>query len=120
MGLQEQLKEAEQGLLDAQEKVIVARQSWNQVNSHVALIEREKKRAGITLKELGSLDGSHKAYKSIGRMFVLTPVPALTSELKEKAGTCDEELRRLAERQQAAKKGVEDSETQFRKQFQAF
>jgi len=117
---QEKIKEAEAALMDAQDKVIGARQAWNQVNGHLTLIEREKKRAGITLRELETLGPNHKTYKSVGRMFVLKPVSELSSELREKDATCDEELKRLTERKQGAKKGVEDSEALFRKQFQQY
>jgi len=39
---QEKIKEAEAALMDAQDKVIGARQAWNQVNGHLTLIERSK------------------------------------------------------------------------------
>jgi|Transcript_63952 prefoldin subunit 1 len=116
----EQLKELESQVVDAQEKVVNARQAMNQVNTHIALMEREKKRVDITLRELDTVGEAHQTYRSVGRMFVLTPVPQLQSDLKEKNATCGEELSKLAERKAAAQKSVDDSENHFRKTFMGY
>uniref|UniRef100_A0A7S1J6X9 Prefoldin subunit 1 n=1 Tax=Eutreptiella gymnastica TaxID=73025 RepID=A0A7S1J6X9_9EUGL len=116
---QAQVKEMEAGIMDAQEKVINARQSCNQVNTQIAIMEREKKRVDITLRELDTA-GERPSYKSIGRAFVLTSVPQLKEALKEKDVACDAEIVSLKERKITVEKSAEDAENYFRRQFKQY
>ena len=66
----EQLQELQQSMGQAQQELALLRQK-------TAMRESEKRRADLTLSELADLDGSAKAYKQVGKMFLLQPLPGL-------------------------------------------
>eukprot|EP00906_Rhabdomonas_costata_P006102 RCo008991 len=114
------MKEQEQGLLEAQQKVIAARQSLNQISSLISTLEREKRRIEIAREELASLPESRGTYKAVGRMFVSVPATDLLKELDTKKAACDEEAGKLAERKAGSEKAAGEAETLFKKRYLAF
>tara|TARA_B110001452_G_C15050397_1_gene366794 strand:+ start:182 stop:433 length:252 start_codon:yes stop_codon:yes gene_type:complete len=66
----EQLQELQQSMGQAQQELAMLRQK-------TAMRESEKRRADLTLGELDGLPTDAKAYKQVGKMFLLQPLPGL-------------------------------------------
>lgn len=52
----------------------------NQIDS----LKKQKQRYELTSKEVGNLNDSAKVYSAVGRMFVMSSVPEIRDELKQK------------------------------------
>lgn len=47
-------------------------------------LKKQKQRYELTSKEVGNLNDSAKVYSAVGRMFVMSSVPEIKEELKQK------------------------------------
>lgn len=66
----EQLQELQQSMGQAQQELAMLRQK-------ASMRESEKRRSDLTLHELSDLPDSATAYKQVGKMFLLQPLPDL-------------------------------------------
>eukprot|EP00761_Pharyngomonas_kirbyi_P010011 gb/GECH01010029.1/.p1 GENE.gb/GECH01010029.1/~~gb/GECH01010029.1/.p1 ORF type:complete len:111 (+),score=34.62 gb/GECH01010029.1/:1-333(+) len=98
---------------EVQHQLVQTNEQLEQVKGQVSMTDRRKRRAEIVLQELSSLNDDHNTFKSVGRMFLHTPVPKLRSEIDEKISEFDTEANRLQER----KKKLEEQVVQLNKDF---
>ncbi|OMP09257.1 Prefoldin beta-like protein [Corchorus olitorius] len=70
--------------LEIQGRMIELTGKLKQVQNQMRNKEGEKKRAFLTLEELGQLSDDTNTYKSIGRTFVLEPKSVLVNEQEQK------------------------------------
>ena len=66
----EQLQELQQSMAQAQQELAMLR-------SKMQMREGERRRADLTLQEVSDLPESARAYKQVGKMFLMHPVPDL-------------------------------------------
>ena len=67
----ESLQELQQGMAQAQ-------QEQQMLQAKVQMRESERRRCDLTLHELADLPESARAYKQVGKMFLMQPLPELT------------------------------------------
>jgi len=79
---QAEMIEKEKALLEQQAKLQQMKNTLQTVANRQVLIEREKKRAQITLAELSGLHASRSVYKAVGRVFVKSGVETLVADNK--------------------------------------
>ncbi|KAG0239421.1 hypothetical protein BGW41_007685 [Actinomortierella wolfii] len=80
---------------DLQSKLQEATRMVASVQAQIQAREREKRLAELTKTELGTLQPSTSTYKSVGKMFIQEPLPALTDELSTRVKEMDKELEAL-------------------------
>ena len=67
----ESLQELQQGMAQAQ-------QEQQMLQAKVQMRESERRRCDLTLHELAELPETARAYKQVGKMFLMQPLPELT------------------------------------------
>ena len=67
----ESLQELQQGMAQAQ-------QEQQMLQAKVQMRESERRRCDLTLHELADLPETARAYKQVGKMFLMQPLPELT------------------------------------------
>ena len=77
-----------------------------------------KQRVQVTNSEVGKFDPDIKVYSSVGRMFVLSDIPELTSELQKKETSVDEMMVQCTKNKEILLKNLKDMENQLRELVQ--
>jgi chaperonin cofactor prefoldin len=82
-------------VVQAQSKLIQLNQKHQDLKDRVNAREFEDNKSKLTLRELDSLPPERATYKRVGRMFLLTPAPALRTELTSTIEKCGRDLAAL-------------------------
>jgi prefoldin subunit 1 len=77
-----------------------------------------KQRAQLTNTEIAKLDPETKVYSSVGRMFVLSNIPELASELKKKEAGVDDMMVQCTKNKEILLQNLKDQEDQLRELVQ--
>ena len=67
------------------------------LQAKVQMRESERRRCDLTLHELTDLPETARAYKQVGKMFLMQPLPELTQSLTDKSVNCEKEVAALKE-----------------------
>lgn len=117
---QAELVEKEKQLMEQQQRIQQLKSRLQMLANQQAFLEREKRRAMITLGELKTVEATHKVYKGIGRMFVAAPRDELVNELLDKEQKCITESQKLSAEKQTLGSYIEKDEMSFSVAAQEF
>merc|ERR1711935_1286285 len=87
MGDKESLHELQQGMAQAQQETQM-----------LQMRESERRRSDLTLHELADLPDTARAYKQVGKMFLMHSLPDLMQSLTDKSVNCEKEVGALKEK----------------------
>ena len=105
-----------ESLQELQQSMGQAQQELSMLRSKVAMREAEKRRSDLTLHELSDLPDGTKAYKQVGKMFLLKPMSDIKKNLTETCESVSKDVTSLNDK----KKHVEDTYTKVQADFQEF
>mmetsp|Transcript_15226 Transcript_15226/g.25090 ORF Transcript_15226/g.25090 Transcript_15226/m.25090 type:complete len:114 (+) Transcript_15226:50-391(+) len=80
-----QIAELQQRFLDTQRQLVT-------VETQLQLLQREKKKSELTLKELNDLPSGVRTYRPVGKMFLMATMRELTKELQSKITTAESDI----------------------------
>jgi chaperonin cofactor prefoldin len=87
----ESLQELQQGMAQAaQEKQML--------QAKLQMRDSERRRSDLTLHELADLPDTARAYKQVGKMFLMHSLPDLVQSLTDKSANCEKEVGALKEK----------------------
>ncbi|OMO50246.1 Prefoldin beta-like protein [Corchorus capsularis] len=104
--------------LEIQGRMIELTGKLKQVQNQMRNKEGEKKRAFLTLEELGQLSDDTNTYKSIGRTFVLEPKSVLVNEQEQKMKDSESAIASLQTSKEYLEKQMAEVENNFRELLQ--
>eukprot|EP00741_Cyanophora_paradoxa_P003360 tig00000692_g3266.t1 len=84
------------------------------ITAQIQMRDREKKKTGLTLKEIDELPKGVNTYKSIGKMFLLTPTEMLAAELKSRIGDAEKDIQSFSNSRAYLERQLREVETQLR------
>merc|ERR1711865_611757 len=87
----ESLHGLQQGMAQAQQEV-------QMLQAKLQMRESERRRSDLTLHELADLPDTARAYKQVGKMFLMHSLPDLMQSLTEKSVNCEKEVGALKEK----------------------
>jgi prefoldin subunit 1 len=86
-------------LVELQEKFTRVARDFNEVNLKLEINHRNKKRSELTLAELTALPPTTPMYKTVGRMFLRTPISSINAEITGYMKQCEENISNLEKKQ---------------------
>lgn len=91
------------------------RAKMRQMDSQIELLSKAAQSAEITKKEVSKLpvEGIN-TYESVGRMFVLRPVPQISAMLEDKAKSATEKIKTLKSGQEYLEKSLKERQDNLR------
>ncbi|XP_022744828.1 prefoldin subunit 1-like [Durio zibethinus] len=104
--------------LEIQGRMIELTGKLKQVQNQMRNKEGEKKRAFLTLEELGQLSDDTNTYKSIGRTFVLEPKSVLMNEQEQKLKDSESAIASLQTSKEYLEKQIAEVENNLRELLQ--
>lgn len=69
-------------------------------------------------REISSLEPNTNTYESVGRMFVLTDIAEVKSNLKKRQNTADEKIKTLENNKNYLERSLKDAENNLREMVQ--
>merc|ERR1719288_219826 len=93
---------------------ILSKQKLKMVDLQIENLKRTITHAGLTEQEIGSLPDETRVYESVGRMFILSDKPAVTSRLTEKQTTSQEKIKTLESNKEYLERNLKESENSLR------
>eukprot|EP01133_Synstelium_polycarpum_P007730 gene7730-9060_t len=84
-----------QAFQEIREKLFALNRNLNTVRQRIQVSDKDRQRCLITLRELEALPADTKAYKSIGKMFLVAPMATLKTDLKKQAEKDEEDVKGL-------------------------
>ncbi|KAF8032086.1 hypothetical protein BT93_D1103 [Corymbia citriodora subsp. variegata] len=104
--------------MEIQGRMIETRGKLKQVQNQIRNKETEKKRAYLTLEELGQLPDSTNTYKAVGRTFLLEPKSVLVNEQQQKLKDSETAISSLQTSKEYLEKQMADVENNLRELLQ--
>ncbi|XVE52393.1 hypothetical protein DITRI_Ditri02bG0118700 [Diplodiscus trichospermus] len=104
--------------LEIQGRMIELTGKLKQVQNQMRNKEGEKKRAFLTLEELGQLSDDTNTFKSIGRTFVLEPKSVLMNEQEQKLKDSESAIASLQTSKEYLEKQIAEVENNLRELLQ--
>lgn len=103
---------------EIQGRMIETTAKLKQVQNQTRAKEAERKRAYLTMEELKQLPDNTNTYKSIGRTFVLEPMPVLMNEQEQKFKNAETAISSLQTSKEYLEKQMAESENNLRELLQ--
>ncbi|XP_014274772.1 prefoldin subunit 1 [Halyomorpha halys] len=110
--------ELKKAFTDLQHMMLETTQKLKLADVQIESLKRAKQRAELTSLEIKSLSDDTKTYESVGRMFILTPVPTVLQNLSSKSVTCSEKIKTLEGNKAYLEKTLKESENNLREMVQ--
>ncbi|KAK3420160.1 hypothetical protein EUGRSUZ_G00957 [Eucalyptus grandis] len=104
--------------MEIQGRMIETTGKLKQVQNQIRNKETEKKRAFLTLEELGQLPDSTNTYKAAGRTFLLEPKSVLVNEQQQKLKDSETAISSLQTSKEYLDKQMADVENNLRELLQ--
>ncbi|XP_030464950.1 prefoldin subunit 1 [Syzygium oleosum] len=104
--------------MEIQGRMIETTGKLKQVQNQMRNKETEKKRAYLTLEELGQLPDSTNTYKAVGRTFLLEPKSVLVNEQQQKLKDSETAISSLQTSKEYLEKQMADVENNLRELLQ--
>ncbi|KAL3729985.1 hypothetical protein ACJRO7_027049 [Eucalyptus globulus] len=104
--------------MEIQGRMIETTGKLKQVQNQIRNKETEKKRAFLTLEELGQLPDSTNTYKAAGRTFLLEPKSVLVNEQQQKLKDSETAISSLQTSKEYLEKQKADVENNLRELLQ--
>ncbi|KAI3417893.1 uncharacterized protein J3R85_014012 [Psidium guajava] len=104
--------------MEIQGRMIETTGKLKQVQNQIRNKETEKKRAYLTLEELGQLPDSTNTYKAVGRTFLLEPKSVLVNEQQQKLKDSETAITSLQTSKEYLEKQMADVESNLRELLQ--
>ncbi|XP_030538344.1 prefoldin subunit 1 [Rhodamnia argentea] len=104
--------------MEIQGRMIETTGKLKQVQNQIRNKETEKKRAYLTLEELGQLPDSTNTYKAVGRTFLLEPKSVLVNEQQQKLKDSETAIASLQTSKEYLEKQMADVENNLRELLQ--
>ncbi|XP_010065702.2 prefoldin subunit 1 [Eucalyptus grandis] len=104
--------------MEIQGRMIETTGKLKQVQNQIRNKETEKKRAFLTLEELGQLPDSTNTYKAAGRTFLLEPKSVLVNEQQQKLKDSETAISSLQTSKEYLEKQMADVENNLRELLQ--
>eukprot|EP00700_Malawimonas_jakobiformis_P002479 EC724231.1.p1 GENE.EC724231.1~~EC724231.1.p1 ORF type:complete len:129 (+),score=29.50 EC724231.1:36-422(+) len=104
------MEQAQRTFVELRNKQMEFSKQLNTTRNQIAVLERGKKRAELTLQELSKVDASTRTFVGVGRMFMLTPRQEIDVKLKKTIQVCEkDELPALMKKREYLERQVQDT-----------
>ncbi|KAM9984208.1 hypothetical protein ACTFIZ_003900 [Dictyostelium cf. discoideum] len=99
-----------QAFFETREKLYTLSRSLNIIKQRIQIAENDRKKCLITINELESLSSDTKTYKAVGKMFVISPMTSLKTELKQQVQKDEEDVKGLINQSKYIDAQITDTE----------
>jgi len=106
--------ELKKAFMELQSKMVDTKQKLKMADLQIENLKRTITHAGLTEQEIGNLPDETRVYESVGRMFILSDKPAVTSRLTEKQTTSQEKIKTLESNKEYLERNLKESENSLR------
>ncbi|XP_055309979.1 prefoldin subunit 1 [Sitodiplosis mosellana] len=110
--------ELKRAFTDMQVNKIETTKKLKMLDIQAEMLKTSKKKYEITDKEVKNLTPDTRVYSSVGRMFVLSSLPEVHTELLSKQGKCDDILKSLDDKKEFLLKCSKEQEDSLRELVQ--
>mmetsp|Transcript_4147 Transcript_4147/g.5357 ORF Transcript_4147/g.5357 Transcript_4147/m.5357 type:complete len:143 (+) Transcript_4147:75-503(+) len=117
---QQEVVEYEQRINEMRDDLSKLSMQQNQLQTQQLILERDKKKASITLRELQKLSKTHRCYEALGRAFVLAPVTDLLNSVEHHQNQLGQDLDNCDHRKAKVNETIKDKEVHFQKSYEEF
>nr|XP_024356797.1 prefoldin subunit 1-like [Physcomitrium patens]PNR33859.1 hypothetical protein PHYPA_023675 [Physcomitrium patens] len=107
-----------EAFVELQGRLVETTSKLKHVQAQIRSKEAEKKRAFLTLEELGSLPEGTNTYRTLGKAFVLEPKDELIKEQQTKAEESDSAIATLVGSKEYLERQMKEVESNFRELLQ--
>jgi len=101
-------------LSQIQSQHATATKSAQLVKSQVQSRERESRMLELTLREVGSLEKDTNVYRSVGKMFMLEPLPSLISSFEKEKKDIESDIAGLQKKNKYLENEITQANNAFR------
>ncbi|KAI9294560.1 hypothetical protein K502DRAFT_365734 [Neoconidiobolus thromboides FSU 785] len=106
--------QAQQLFLSIQNKLIEDERNLNVIHQQIATIEREVKSNQLILSQIKEFDNVERTFKSVGKMFVFTPVQQIEKENVDTTAKNQELLQALKKKAKFLENKVNDTRSHLK------
>ncbi|EGG14949.1 prefoldin beta-like domain containing protein [Cavenderia fasciculata] len=99
-----------QAFQEVREKLFTLNRTLNTIRQKIQITDKDRQRCAITLRELESIPESTKTYKSIGKMFLVSPMKPLKQELKKQMEKDEDDVKGLMNQGKFVDNQIADTE----------
>ncbi|KAN0039400.1 hypothetical protein ACTA71_001594 [Dictyostelium dimigraforme] len=99
-----------QAFLETREKLFTLSRSLNIIKQRIQISETDRKKCLVTIKELNLLTPETKTYKAVGKMFVISPIETLKTELEQQIEKDEEDVKGLINQSKYIDAQITDTE----------
>ncbi|XP_069354254.1 prefoldin subunit 1 [Maniola hyperantus] len=110
--------ELKKAFVELQVKMVETSKKIQVIDSQLGVLKRMLQHADITQREISTLPPDTKTYESVGRMFLLTDLAEIKSNLKEKTALLAQRTTELENNKQYLDKNLKESENNIREMVQ--
>ncbi|XP_051018968.1 prefoldin subunit 1 [Acomys russatus] len=106
--------ELKKAFTELQAKVIDTQQKMKLADIQTDQLNRTKKHAYLTDKEIMALVGETNMYEGVGRMFILQSKEVIHNQLLEKQKTAEEKIKELEQKKSYLERSVKEAQDNIR------
>ncbi|XP_053623683.1 prefoldin subunit 1-like [Plodia interpunctella] len=110
--------ELKKAFFELQVKMVEASKEIKDIDAKLAVLTRYLQHAGITQREISTLPSDTKTYESVGRMFLLTDLDTVKTNLKNKETQLTTRAQELESTKHYLEKNLKESEDNIREMVQ--
>jgi len=106
--------ELKKAFMELQSKMVDTKQKLKMADLQIENLKRTITHSGLTEHEIGNLPDETRVYESVGRMFILSDKPTVTSRLTEKQTASQEKIKTLESNKEYLERNLKESENALR------
>ncbi|XP_045761490.1 prefoldin subunit 1 [Maniola jurtina] len=110
--------ELKKAFVELQVKMVETSKKIQVIDSQIGVLKRVLQHADITQREISTLPPDTKTYESVGRMFLLTDLAEIKSNLKNRTALLTQRTTELENNKQYLEKNLKESENNIREMVQ--
>lgn len=110
--------ELRKAFVQLQAKMVESSQKIQIIEGQMQGINRVRMHVEITQQEINSLSPTTKTYESVGRMFILTDLPEIKSNLKARHAVAQKKISELESSRTYLERSLKESEDNLREMVQ--
>ncbi|XP_068248419.1 prefoldin subunit 1 [Palaemon carinicauda] len=107
-------QELKKAFMELQGKMQETNQKLRIADVQVESLKKQIVHAQLTDKEIQSLGESTRVYEGVGRMFLLTDIPMVRTNLKAKVAKCNEKISTLQSNKEYLERSMSESQNNLR------
>ncbi|BES87464.1 prefoldin subunit [Nesidiocoris tenuis] len=106
--------ELKKAFAELHQKTVETTKKVQIADMQIESLKKSKQLAELTTVEIKSLPDNTTTYESVGRMFMLTPVPTVLENLSKKTASCSEKIKTLEDNKSFLEKSMKETEEHCR------